>query len=102
MKIMIAIPVLCLAMNVGAECLVEKPRELPVIPDAAVATEQEMYQAQVSVQEYLQKGESYLECNYMNTRQHNRFVAQLEWVADEYNRELADYRSLNDLIADAK
>ena len=102
MKIMIAIPMLFLAMNVGAECLVEKPRELPVIPDAAVATEQEMYQAQLSVKDYLQKGESYLECNYMNTRQHNRFVAQLELVANEYNQELAEYQGLKNLVADVE
>ena len=102
MKMMIAIPMLCLAMNVGAECLVEKPRELPVIPNAAVATEQEMYQAQLSVKDYLQKGESYLECNYMNTRQHNRFVAQLELVANGYNEELAEYQGLKNLVADVE
>lgn len=102
MKAMIAIPALCLAMNVAAECPTEKPRELPLIPNAAVATEQEMYRAQIEVQEYLAQGESYLECRYMNRRQHNRFVAQLDSVADAYNRELGEYQNLQDLVAGAK
>jgi hypothetical protein len=98
---MIAIPAMCLAMNVAAECTVKKPRDLPLIPDATVATEQEMYQAQLDVQEYLRQGERYLECSYMNSRQHNMLVTQMEIVARQYNLELSEYQSQQNLVAEA-
>jgi hypothetical protein len=102
MKSMIAIPVMCLAMSVEAACTVSKPREQPVIPDASVATEQEMYRAQLSVEEYVRRGELYLECGYMNRRQYNRFLSQLELVAEQYNRELGEYQSRMRLVADTE
>ncbi len=102
MKSMFAIPVMCLAMNVAAACTATKPREQPVIPDAAVATEQEMHRAQLSVEEYVRRGEQYLECGYMNRRQYNTFLAQLELVAERYNRELAEYQSRMRLVADTE
>lgn len=100
-KAIVAIPAMCLAMNVAAECTVQKPRVLPFIPNAAVATEQEMYRAQLEVQEYLRQGELYLECSYMNSRQHNMLVSQMEIVAQQYNIELREYQNQQNLVAEA-
>ncbi|MCB1855771.1 MAG: hypothetical protein KDI05_12880 [Halieaceae bacterium] len=101
MKALIAVPALCLAMNVAAGCPVTKPRQMPVIPDAAVATEEEMYQAQEAVERYLRRGEQYLECSYMNSRQFSTFLAQLELVAEQYNHELRKYQEQQRLVAGA-
>ncbi len=101
MRAMIMIPAMCLAMNVMAQCPVSKPRKLPVIPDAEVATEQEMYRAQMEVKEFIRRGELYLQCSFMNRRQHNTFVAQLEIVAGQYNRELREYQERQRLVAGA-
>lgn len=101
MRAMMMIPAMCLAMNVAAECPVTKPRMLPDIPDAAVATEQEMYRAQLAVEEFIERGEAYLQCSYMNSRQYNTLLAQLEIVATQYNRELNEYREQQRLVAEA-
>ena len=101
MRAMMMIPAMFLAMNVAAECPVTKPRTLPVIPDAAVATEREMYEAQLAVEEFIERGELYLQCSYMNSRQHNTLLAQLEIVAGQYNRELNEYRERQRLVAEA-
>ncbi|MCB1729432.1 MAG: hypothetical protein KDI21_03035 [Halieaceae bacterium] len=101
MRAMMMIPAMFLAMNVAAQCPVTKPRTLPVIPDAAVATEREMYDAQLAVEAFIERSELYLECSYMNSRQHNTLVSQLEIVAEQYNRELNEYRERQRLVAGA-
>jgi hypothetical protein len=98
---MMMIPAMFLAMNVAAQCPVTKPRTMPVIPDAAVATEQEMYESGLAVEDFIERGELYLECSYMNSRQYNALLAQLEIVAERYNAELGEYRERQRLVAGA-
>ena len=66
-----------------------------------MATEREMYDAQLAVEAFIERSELYLECSYMNSRQHNTLVSQLEIVAEQYNRELNEYRERQRLVAGA-
>ena len=100
MKTMIAIPALCMALNAAAGCPVENPREQPVIPDAAVASRQEMHRAELQAEQYMLQGAAYLECSYLNRRQHRQLSGQLEMFSERYNDEMARYRSRSRMIAE--
>ena len=100
MRAMLAIPLFCLAMNAAAECPVQHPRVQPEIPSAAVATSQEMRRAQMQAEQYLLQGKAYLDCGYMNRRQYNQLVAELELFTDKFNEELLEYQSRTQMIAD--
>jgi len=100
MKAMIAIPLFCLALNAAAECPVQHPRLQPEIPDAAVASAQEMRLAQLQAEQYLLQGKTYLECGYMNRRQHNQLVSNLEIFAEQFNEEVLEYQSRTQMVAD--
>jgi hypothetical protein len=100
MRAMIAIPLFCLALNAAAECPVQHPRVQPEMPNAAVASPQEMRLAQMQAEQYLLQGRTYLECGYMNRRQHNQLVSELENFADDYNEELLAYQSRTQMVAD--
>ncbi len=100
MRAMIAIPLFCLALNAAAECPVQHPRVQPEIPDAAVASLQEMRRAQLQAEEYLLQGKTYLGCGYMNRRQYNQLVHKMETFAADFNEELFEYQSRTQMIAD--
>jgi len=100
MRAMIAIPLFCLALNAAAECPVQHPRVQPEIPNAAVASPQEMRRAQFQAEQYLLQGKTYLECGYMNRRQYNQLVNTMEIFAKEFNEELIEYQSRTQMVAD--
>ena len=100
MRSMIAIPLFCLALNAAAECPVQHPRVQPEIPDAAVASPQEMHRAQLQAEQYLLQGKAYLECDYMNRRQYKQLVSKLDTFADKFNEELLEYQSRTQMVAD--
>jgi hypothetical protein len=105
MRTMIAIPLLCLALlclalNAVAECPVQHPRVQPEIPNAAIASPQEMRRAQFRGEQYLLQGKTYLDCGYMNRRQYNDLVGQLEVFAEKFNEELIEYQSRTQMVAD--
>ena len=100
MRTMIAVTAFCLALNAAADCPVKHPRVQPEIPDAAAVSEQEMYRAQLAAEQYLLQGKTYLECDYMNRRQYNQLVGELETFAERFNEELLEYRSRTQMIAD--
>ncbi|MCB1698528.1 MAG: hypothetical protein H6984_13795 [Pseudomonadales bacterium] len=100
MKAMIAIPALCLAMNAAAGCPVTHPREQPVIPDAAVASKQEMHRAQLAAEQYLLQGKAYLECGLMNRRQYSQLLSQLEIFSEQYNNEVIEYQIRRQMVAE--
>lgn len=100
MRIMFAIPLFCLALNAAAECPVQHPRVQPEIPAAATASPQEMRRAQLQAEQYLLQGKTYLECDYMNRRQYNQLVSQLDTFADKFNEELLEYQSRTQMVAD--
>jgi hypothetical protein len=100
MKTMIAIPLLCLAMNAAASCPVAHPRVPPEIPNAAVAIERDMQRAQLAAEKYLLQGETYLECGLMNRRQYNQLLTQMEQFYDRYNDEMVEYQTRNRMVAE--
>jgi len=102
MKGMLAIPLFCLALNAAAECPVQHPRVQPEIPRAAVATPQEMREAQMQAEQYLLQGKTYLTCGYMNRRQYNQLVSEMEVFAAGFNRELLEYQRNTRMVADVE
>lgn len=100
MKTVIAIPLLLLALNTAAACPVSHPREMPQLPDVAVASKQEMHRAQLEAEQYLLQGRAYLDCGQMNRRQYNLLLGQLETFSERYNDALLEYRSRSRMIAE--
>ena len=100
MKTMLSIPLICLALNASAACPVQGPGEAPVLPDGAVASQEEMYQAQLDVENYLLQANTYLDCKVMNRRQHNRLLTQLEVFSELYNEELMEFQVRTNMIAE--
>lgn len=84
MKALIMAVLLGLAFNASAACPVQRPGEAPVIPDSAVASKEEMYQAQLAAEMYLIQAQAYMECGVMNRRQHLALEAQLDDFAQQY------------------
>lgn len=100
MKAVIAMPVLFLALNAAASCPVQHPREVPAMPDAAVASKEEMHRARLEAEQYLSRGKIYLDCGLMNRRQYNQLLSQLEMFSERYNDELAEYQDRSRMIAE--
>lgn len=98
MKSMIGAMLFSIAVSVNAACPVQHPRVQPEIPDAAVATAQQMHRAQLEAEQYLLQGQLYLDCSYMNRRQHNQLVGEMERFAERYQSELMEYRSRSQMV----
>jgi len=88
MKTLLTAVLLCLAFNVSAACPVKRPGAAPVLPDAAVASEEEMYQAKLTAEKYLLQAQAYMDCGVMNRRQHLALSAQLEEFAQAYRKDI--------------
>lgn len=88
MKPLLMASLLCLAFNVSAACTVQRPGPAPVLPDAAVASEAEMYKAHVAAEKYLLQAQAYMDCGVMNRRQHLALKAQLEEFAHAYRENI--------------
>lgn len=88
MKALVMAVLIGLAFNASAACPVKRPGEAPVLPDSAVATEEEMYQAQLEAEKYLIQAQTYMECGVMNRRQHLALAAQLDEFAREYRENI--------------
>lgn len=69
----------------------EKPGT-PAIPNGDVASGSDMLEAKKVVEAYLEAAETYLECARGNM-QKERMVADMEDVADQFNRELREYKA---------
>lgn len=93
MRAVIAISLLCWALGAGADCSVSHPREAPEMPDGATATAAEMHRAELLAETYLWQAKAYLDCGYMNRRQYNQLVSQVELFSEQYQQEMIEYRS---------
>ena len=100
MKTLLAVPALLLALNATAGCPVDHPRQQPVLPDGANATQAEMYQAQLEADRYLLQAETYLDCGLMNRRQYNILLGQMETFAEAYDEELIEFQIRSHMVAD--
>ena len=100
MKALLMAVLICLAFDASAACPVKRPGELPVLPDVAVASEEEMYRAQLVAEKYLLQAEAYMHCGVMNRRQHLALAAQLEDFSRVYNEEVIEFQIRTNIIAE--
>ena len=100
MKALLMTVLICLAFNASAACPVKRPGELPVMPDAAVASEEEMYRAQLIAEKYLMQAQAYMECGVMNRRQHLALAARLEDFSRVYKEEVVKFQVNTNIIAE--
>ena len=84
MKALVMTVLICLAFNVSAACPVKRPGELPVLPDATVASEEQIHRAQLEAEKYLLQAQAYMDCGVMNRRQHLALEAQMEEFSKAY------------------
>ncbi len=101
MKNVLAIALFALAMDVSAACFVQRPGEAPVMPDGAVATSEQMYQAQLTAERYLMQADAYMECGAMNSRQHKALESQVESFSEQYNEEMIKFQARNLSVAES-
>ena len=100
MKALLMTALTCLAFNAAAACPVKRPGELPVMPDGAVASEEDMYRAQLAAEKYLLQAEAYMDCGIMNRRQHLALAARLEDFSRVYDEEVIEFRIRTNIIAE--
>lgn len=100
MKHLLAIPAFVLAANAMAECPAALPSEAPAIPSGQSATHEEMYNAQVAINAYVDAIENYLDCrSELHPLQHSRSVYLAETAAEAYNAELTKFRARENMLA---
>ena len=92
MKIIFSIPVLLLSMAAGASCPPDWHVAAPDVPDGLQASEAEMYQAQEAIKSYIDQAMEYLDCNSASSLRRDQTAANLEQIADSYNKELKAFR----------
>lgn len=69
----------------------DKP-ESPAIPSGDSASGSDMLEAKKAVETFLKAAEAYLECARGNI-QKDRMVADMEDIADKFNRELRNFKA---------
>ncbi len=94
MKIIFSIPVLLLSMAAGASCPPDWHLHVavPEVPDGSQASEAEMYQAQEAIKSYIHQASEYLDCNSASSLRREHTAANLEQIADSYNKQLKVFR----------
>ena len=102
MKALLMAVLVCLAFNASAACPVKRPGELPLLPDGAVASEEEMHRAQLAAEKYLLQAQAYMECNVMNRRQYLALSARMEDFSRVYNEEAIEFQVRTNIVADAE
>jgi hypothetical protein len=100
MKVLLMAVLICLAFNASADCPVNRPGELPVLPDGAVASDEAMYRGQLAAEKYLLRAEAYIGCSVMSPQQHLMLVATLEDFSQVYNDEVIEFQVRSNLIAE--
>lgn len=88
MKALVMTVLICLAFNASAACPVKRPGVLPVLPDGAVASEEQIHRAQLEAEKYLLQAQAYMDCGVMNRRQHLALAAQLEEFSKAYKESI--------------
>ncbi len=100
MKALLMTALICLAFNVSAACPVKRPGELPVLPDGATATKEEMYRAQLAAEKYLLQAQAYMECRVMNRRQHLALAARMEELSRNYDEAVIAFQVRTNIVAE--
>ena len=104
MKAVLSAALLCASLGAQASCPVSRPAEPPLdaIPDGATASWEEMHAAQELTRHYVERGERYLRCDYVNRRQYNRLLSSIELLAETYNTELVEFQARQPVVADSQ
>jgi hypothetical protein len=94
MKALLAVPAMLIAMNATAACPGQRPTDMPQMPVAESASQQEMAEAQMATQAYVDSVSVFLECRaaHLSDQEHNLFVNSAESVAAQYNQTLFAYQ----------
>lgn len=100
MKALLMTALIGLAFNVSAACPVKRPGDLPVLPDGAIASEEEMYRAQLVAEKYLLQAQVYMDCEVMNRRQHMALTTRLEEFSRVYDEEVIEFQIRTNIIAE--
>jgi hypothetical protein len=100
MKALLMSALILLAFNASAACPVQRPGDVPLMPDGAAASDQEMLKAQLLAEKYLLQAEAYMECGVMNRRQHLVLAEKLEAFSRLYNDEVIEFRVRTNIIAE--
>jgi hypothetical protein len=100
MKTVLFVLLLGVPLGAAAGCPVKRPGDLPVLPDGASATAQEMLRAQLTVENYLLQAEAYLACSVMNRRQHDALSVRLDVLSESYGEELIEYQVRTQMVAE--
>lgn len=99
MRVLMAAMLLCGALGANAGCPVPKPGKQPMVPDGAVATENEMYRAQLAAERYLLQAQAYLDCDVMNRRQHNLLLTRMEIFSDDLREAQVEFQVRDNILA---
>ena len=99
MKALLLTALLISPLAQAADCRSARVPDVPVIPDGAEASLDEMYSAQTSVKEYVATGVNYLNCIGTGSPIYNHMVSKLNRVAGSYNDELRVYNQRKAAVA---
>lgn len=72
---------------------------IPEIPDGATSSRAEIYAAQEKVREYVNSGQTYLDCYRPYAFYHNYLVEQMQDVSEQYNRALHEFEQSRSALA---
>ncbi|MCB1688051.1 MAG: hypothetical protein KDI33_06180 [Halioglobus sp.] len=100
MKALLLTALIGLAFNASAACPVQRPGELPALPDGTTATKEEMYRAQLVAEKYLLQAQAYMDCGVMNRRQHLALVERLETFSRIYDEEVISFQVRTNIVAE--
>jgi hypothetical protein len=100
MKTLLVLILLSASLSATAACPVKRPGDLPVLPDGAVASKEEMHEVQLVAENYLLQAETYLGCGVMNRRQHTMLSVRMDTFAEAYNEELIEFQVRSQMIAE--
>ena len=100
MRTLIAIGLLCSSVAANAACPVQKPREMPALPDGGRVEAGEMLAAQLAADQYRLQAQAYMDCRVMNRRQHNQLLTQVEMYLEAFNTELLEFQARDNMLAE--
>ena len=100
MKTVLATGLMLVALNTSAACSVKRPGDVPLLPDGAVASKQDMYEAQLAAESYILQAEAYMDCKVMNSRQHRALAARVSALSAQYDEEITEYQVRTDMVAE--
>jgi hypothetical protein len=100
MKALLMSALILLAFNASAACPIQRPGDMPLIPDGAVASDESMHRAQLMAEKYLLQAEAYMDCDVMNRRQYLALAEKVEVFSQLYNDEVIEFRVRTNIVAE--